>query len=91
VGLPLGSTSCEPLGDGLRGPASPSSGRGRARPNELTDQEFRALKQIGDARPISKIALPIKERLASTGYAREDHAHGLVITDAGMLRIMSGK
>jgi hypothetical protein len=60
------------------------------RPNRLTAQEFAALKQIGDARAPSAIPLSVKERLISMGYIKEDHRK-LVITDEGMLRIISGK
>jgi hypothetical protein len=60
------------------------------RPNHLAEQEFRALKQIGDARPMIDIIPLIREKLISMGYAREDRIHGLIITDEGMLRIMSG-
>jgi hypothetical protein len=60
------------------------------RPDTLSDEEFSALKQIGDARERSNIPTQIRERLVSMGYATDDF-WGLVITDEGMLRIMTGK
>jgi hypothetical protein len=60
------------------------------RPDTLSDEEFSALKQIGDARERSNIPTQIRERLVSMGYATDDF-RGLVITDEGMLRIMTGK
>jgi hypothetical protein len=59
------------------------------RPDSLTEREFAALKQIGDARAPAAIPLRIRERLISLGYTREDHGK-LVVTDEGMLRIISG-
>jgi hypothetical protein len=59
--------------------------------DELADQEFHALKQIGDAQPMIVLIPLIRERLISMGYAREDQMLGLIITDEGMLRIMTGK
>jgi hypothetical protein len=59
-------------------------------PDTLTDEEFSALKQIGDARERSNIPTQIRERLVSMGYATDDF-RDLVITDEGMLRIMTGK
>jgi hypothetical protein len=61
-----------------------------ARPNTMSDEEFGALKQIGDAREHSGIPTQIRERLVSMGYATDDF-RGLLITDEGMLRIMTGK
>jgi hypothetical protein len=60
------------------------------RPDTLSDEEFSALKQIGGARERSNIPTQIRERLVSMGYATDDF-RGLVITDEGMLRIMTGK
>jgi hypothetical protein len=60
------------------------------RPDTLTDEEFSALRQIGDARERSNIPTQIRERLVSMGYATDDF-RGIVITDEGMLRIMTGK
>jgi hypothetical protein len=50
------------------------------RPNSLIEQEFAALKQIGDARAPAAVPARIRERLISMGYTREDHGK-LVITD----------
>ncbi|WP_079604416.1 hypothetical protein [Bradyrhizobium erythrophlei] len=60
------------------------------RPNTLTNEEFSALQQIGDARESRTIPTQIRERLLSMGYATDDF-RGLIITDEGMLRIMTGK
>jgi hypothetical protein len=59
------------------------------RPGSLTEQEFEALKQIGDARAPAAIPPRMRERLISIGYIRDDHGK-LVVTDEGMLRIISG-
>jgi hypothetical protein len=59
------------------------------RPDSLTEQEFAALKQIGDARAPAAITPRIRERLISMGYTKEDHGK-LAITDEGLLRIISG-
>jgi len=49
-------------------------------PDSLTDQEFAASKQIGDARAPAAIPLSVRERLISIGYVTEDHGE-LVITE----------
>ena len=59
------------------------------RPDTLTNEEFSALQQIGDARESRTIPSQIRERLLAMGYATDD-LRGLIITDEGMLRIMTG-
>jgi hypothetical protein len=56
----------------------------------LSDDELRALKQIGDVRSRSTIPTRVKERLIAKGYAK-DVLGSLVITDEGMLRLVMAK
>jgi hypothetical protein len=56
----------------------------------LSEDELRALKQIGDARSRSTIPTRVKERLIAKGYAK-DVLGSLVITDEGMLRLVMAK
>jgi len=56
----------------------------------LSEDELRALKQIGDARSRSTIRTGVRERLIAKGYAK-DVLGSLVITDEGMLRLVMGK
>jgi hypothetical protein len=59
-------------------------------PVALTKEEFRALKQIGDAREHGTIPTKIRDRLILIGCAKEVLGN-LVITEDGMLRIVTGK
>jgi hypothetical protein len=60
-------------------------------PETLTKEEFKALKQIGDARAEgTTIPTKTRNRLIEIGYAKEVLG-GLVITEEGMLRIVMGK
>jgi hypothetical protein len=59
-------------------------------PEVLTKEEFRALKQIGDARERGTIPAKIRDRLILIGYA-EEVLGNLVITEDGMMRIVMGK
>ena len=56
----------------------------------LSEDELRALKQIGDARSRSTIQTRVRERLIAKGYAK-DVLSSPVITDEGMLRLVMGK
>ena len=58
-----------------------------ARP--ITREEFAALKQIDDAREYETIPVEIQERLILIGYV-EEVLGGLIVTDEGMLRIVTG-
>jgi hypothetical protein len=49
------------------------------RPDTLTNEEFSALQQIGDARERRIIPTQIRKRLLSMGYATDDF-RGLIIT-----------
>jgi hypothetical protein len=62
----------------------------RGMPETLTTEEFKALKQIGDARAKSSIPTKIRDRLIEIGYAKEVFGSP-VITEDGMLRIVTGK
>jgi len=59
-------------------------------PETLTAEEFKALKQIGDARAKSSIPTKIRDRLIEIGYAKEVFGSP-VITEDGMLRMVTGK
>jgi hypothetical protein len=59
-------------------------------PETLTTEEFKALKQIGDARAKSSIPTKIRDRLIEIGYAKEVFGSP-VITEDGMLRMVTGK
>jgi hypothetical protein len=59
-------------------------------PDTLTNEEFKALQQIGDAREKRAIPSQIRKRLIDLGYAK-DVLGGLVVTEEGMLRIVMGK
>jgi hypothetical protein len=59
-------------------------------PEQLTREEFAALKQIGDARKHGTTPAKIRERLILIGYVKEVLG-GLIVTDEGMLRIVMGK
>jgi hypothetical protein len=58
-------------------------------PDQLTPEEFAALKQIGDARQHRTIPAKIRERLILIGYVKEVLG-GLIVTDEGMKRIVMG-
>jgi hypothetical protein len=62
----------------------------RSMPETLTTEEFKALKQIGDARAKGSIPTKNRDRLIEIGYAKEVLG-SLVITEDGMLRIVTGK
>jgi hypothetical protein len=56
----------------------------------LSEDELRALKQIGDARSRSTIPTRVIERLIAKGYAK-DVLGSVVITDEGMHRLVMAK
>jgi hypothetical protein len=62
----------------------------RQMPDTLTEEEFKALKRIGDARAKGAISDKMRDRLIEIGYAKEVHGD-LVVTEEGMLRIVVGK
>jgi hypothetical protein len=51
-------------------------------PDTLTNEEFKALQQIGDAREKRAIPSQIRKRLIDLGYAK-DVLGGLVVTEEG--------
>jgi hypothetical protein len=70
--------------------SGPSRAHIHGMPETLTKEEFKALKQIGDARAEGTIPTKTRNRLIEIGYAKEVLG-GLVITEEGMLRIVMGK